>query len=55
MDGQDIFAPKIEFNYQEIAGYLARLIPTKIWKKKSEKLNLYERFMSAAPAVVIQK
>ena len=55
MDDTDIFAKQIEFSYFDIAGYVARLIPKKVWEIKTEKLNLYERVMIAAPATILQK
>ena len=55
MDGEDIHSKNIEFAYFEIATYIARMIPQKIWAKKQEKLNLYERIMVAAPAIITQK
>lgn len=55
MDGQDIFSRVFDFTYFEIAHYIARMIPQKIWDIKNEKLNIYERIMVAAPAIIIQK
>lgn len=52
IDGQDLFGKSLDFCYFEIAQYLASLIPRKLWNKESEKLNLYERLMIAAPAMI---
>jgi len=53
IDGQDIYCKQLTFCYLEIAQYISTLIPKKIWSNKSEKLNIYERVMIAAPALVI--
>ena len=55
MDGQDIMGKTLDFWYFEIAHFVAKLIPQRIWDNKTEKLNLYERLMLAAPAIVLQK
>lgn len=55
LDGQDLHGKDFKFSYIEIAQYIAKMIPQKIWNQKSEKLNLYERVMVAAPALIIQK
>jgi hypothetical protein len=53
MDGQDIMGKSLDFWYFEIAHYVAKLIPQRVWDNKTEKLNLYERLMLAAPAIVL--
>lgn len=53
LDGQHIYAKKLEFSYFEIASYIAKMIPQKIWDEK--KLNIYERIIMATPAIIIQK
>ena len=55
MDGQDIMGKHLDFWYFEIAHFVAKLIPQRVWDNKTEKLNLYERLMLAAPAIVLQK
>jgi hypothetical protein len=55
VDGQDIMGKYLDFSYFEIAHYVAKLIPQRIWDNKAEKLNLYERLMVATPAIVLQK
>ena len=55
MDGQDIMGKHLNFWYFEIAHFVAKLIPQRVWDNKTEKLNLYERLMLAAPAIVLQK
>lgn len=55
LDGEDLNGKDFKFAYIEIASYLAKMIPQKIWDNKTEKLNLYERVMVAAPALIIQK
>ena len=53
IDGQDILGKNLEFGYFEMAQYVAKLIPQKIWDIKTEKLNIYERIMVACPAIII--
>jgi hypothetical protein len=53
IDGQDILGKNLEFGYFEMAQYVAKLIPQKIWDMKTEKLNIYERIMVACPAIII--
>lgn len=55
LDGQHVYSKRLEFSYFEIASYIAKMIPQKIWDIKTEKLNIYERIMVAAPAIIIQK
>jgi hypothetical protein len=55
MDGQDIMGKHLDFWYFEIAHFVAKLIPQRVWDSKSEKLNLYESLMLAVPAIVLQK
>lgn len=53
LDGQHIYAKRLEFSYFEIASYIAKMIPQKIWEEK--KLNIYERIIMGTPAIIIQK
>lgn len=53
MDNQDIMGKNLEFGYFEVAQYVAKLIPQKVWDIKNEKLNIYERIMVACPAIII--
>lgn len=53
LDGQHVYSKRLEFSYFEIASYIAKMIPQKIWDIKTEKLNIYERIMVAAPAIII--
>jgi hypothetical protein len=53
LDGQNLYGRELKFSYINIASYLAKLIPQKVWENKTEKLNIYEKFLVAAPAPII--